>query len=107
MSACKFPLLDLDGTSRPALRTGIFKAFDTTTRLSLSMVGSRRARFRFARPYQRSPPRPPNFGVARHLTNRGLDLANLREQRFMHGHLVCAARRSAVADAPITRAPRG
>src|SRR5947208_9186176 len=44
---------------------------------------------------------------ARHLTNRGLDLVNLREQRFMHGHLVCPARRSAVADAPITRAPRG
>jgi len=44
---------------------------------------------------------------ARHPTNRGLDLVNLREQRFMHGHLVCPAHRSAVADAPITRAPRG
>ena len=48
-----------------------------------------------------------NFLFARDLTNRGLDLVNLREQRLMHGHLVCPARRSAVADAPITRAPRG
>jgi hypothetical protein len=45
--------------------------------------------------------------VARHLNNRGLDLVNLREQRFLHGHLVCATPRSAVADAPITRVPRG
>jgi hypothetical protein len=27
--------------------------------------------------------------------------------RFMHGHLVCAVRRSAMATAPTVRAPRG